>query len=826
MRALARIAWRDVVRHRGRSVLVIMLVLLPVAAMVAGIAILRTTQPSQEREDAAQFGRADLLAQGVSEEKLRPWLPAGATIEPIFSSDAQILVAGSRPTVTIRGVRLEGLGEGMLTLVDGRAPTGATEVAISAEVAGIAGVSIGGELALDDAPPVTVVGLVENGLNLSEHIVVVDPRAVPLGDPEFGTWLIGLPVGVDSEAVVAATFDPDGGDPRIDFSLQSRVSGRLVNLGGDTSSTMILVLGALALVEAALVASAAFAVSIRRRQRELGLLAASGATPWQLAGTVLAEASILGLLASVAGVVAGLALSFGLSPFLDALTQRRNPSIILDAAGLVGPAVIGFAAAVIAALVPSRTVARLPVLLSLSGRRPSEVPARRTLRIGLLMVGLSFGLVLLGANLRIDAMSGMRELLVMVGAVLGTLGFGACAPWFLERLDRLARHLPLASRIAFRDTARARSRNGPIVTAVLASVAATITLGTFFGSRDAENADDYRPYLHPDQLVVRGAGAALVGPQLAGGPGGVGGAATTYLVAPEPEYFTIELPDAHDAAGGLIRWGDEHTFIPAAENVMVATPEILEMANAESAAADLAAGKVVVLWQESMTTDSVDVVFSNIDGDGDATRRVQLPATVIATGVSSGVLPGALVSKAVAEELGLEQIDAQAFVVRLDHPVTQVDVDTAAAAAARALDTYVDASLGPQRPDASFRLLLIGLALLFAVSVTGVAIALGEAESRPEQRTLLALGAEPRLRRRIVAARAAVLALLAGVLAVPAGLLPAWGLLASLRQPFAVPTLEIVGAIAALPLVAVLGAWLLSRPIPEWSAFRSVRPGE
>ena len=802
----------------------VMLVLLPVAAMVAGIAILRTTQPSQAREDAAQFGRADLMAQGVSEEKLRPWLPAGSTIEPLFSSDAQVLVAGSRPTVTIRGVALDGLGEGMLTLVDGRTPAGANEVAISAEVAEIAGVSIGGQLAIDDATPVTVVGLVENGLNLTDRIIVVDPRAVPLGDPEFGTWLIRLPAGVDPESVVAPTYDPNSGIQAI--SIQSREGGRLRNIGGDASSTMILVIGTLALVEAALVASAAFAVSIRRRQRELGLLAASGATPRQLAGTVLAEAMILGLLAAVAGILVGLALSFGLSPFLDTLTQRRNPSIIVDLGGLAGPAVIGFAAAVIAALVPSRTVARVPVLVSLSGRRPPEHPARRTLRVGLAVVAVSVALTLLGANLRIDSATGIREVLVMAGAVLGTLGFGACAPWLLERLDGLARRLPLASRIAFRDTARARSRNSPIVTAVLASVAATITLGTFFTSRDAENADEYRPYLHPDQLAVRGAGAALVGPQLAGGPGGVGGAATTYLVAPEPEYFTIELPDARDGAGVLVRWGDERQFIPTVENVMVATPEILAMANAEAAAADLAAGKVVVLSQDPMTTDSVDVLFSNIDNDGDAVRRVHLPATVIATGVSSGVLPGALVSEAVADELGLEQIDAQAFVVRLDHPVTQADVDAAAAVAGRALDTYVDASLGPQRPDASFRLLLVGLALLFAVSVTGIAIALGEAESRPEQRTLLALGADPRLRRRIAASRAAVLALLAGVLAVPAGLLPTWGVLVSLRQPFSVPTLEIVGAVVALPVVAVLGAWLLSRPIPEWSAFRNVRPGE
>jgi putative ABC transport system permease protein len=120
----------------------------------------------------------------------------------------------------------------------------------------------------------------------------------------------------------------------------------------------------------------------------------------------------------------------------------------------------------------------------------------------------------------------------------------------------------------------------------------------------------------------------------------------------------------------------------------------------------------------------------------------------------------------------------------------------------------------------------MGLVLLFAVSVTGIAIALGEAESRPEQRSLLAIGADPRLRRRIAAARAAVLALMAGILAVPAGLLPIWGVFASRGSPLAVPTIEIVGAVLALPVLAVASSWLLSRPIPDWSAFRGVGAGE
>ena len=71
-----------------------------------------------------------------------------------------------------------------------------------------------------------------------------------------------------------------------------------------------------------------------------------------------------------------------------------------------------------------------------------------------------------------------------------------------------------------------------------------------------------------------------------------------------------------------------------------------------------------------------------------------------------------------------------------------------------------------------------------------------------------------------------MLALLAGLLAVPAGLLPIWGIFVSRGSPLAVPALEIVGAVVALPLLAIVSSLLLSRPIPDWNAFRNVRPGE
>ena len=120
--------------------------------------------------------------------------------------------------------------------------------------------------------------------------------------------------------------------------------------------------------------------------------------------------------------------------------------------------------------------------------------------------------------------------------------------------------------------------------------------------------------------------------------------------------------------------------------------------------------------------------------------------------------------------------------------------------------------------------MMLAASLLAALTVTGIAVALGETEARPDQRTLLALGAPRGLRRRVTASRGLVIAVLAGLLAIPAGLLPAWGVLMRLGWPLVVPIPEVIGAVVILPLAAVAGGLLLGRPIPEWSARRDA-PG-
>jgi hypothetical protein len=266
---------------------------------------------------------------------------------------------------------------------------------------------------------------------------------------------------------------------------------------------------------------------------------------------------------------------------------------------------------------------------------------------------------------------------------------------------------------------------------------------------------------------------------------------------------------------------DDPNALLSTQNVTVGDAELVRALGGESALAAFEGGSVVLFSSQPSELSEATI---HIEAPGGAPSRAALVPAVVVQRVTTGSLPGAVVPASVAGRLAITAgANEQNYIIRLAHPATDEELATAAGIAAAYADTWITTARPPDLAGGAFRWVLIGLSLLFALSVTGIAVALGEAESRSDQRTLLTIGADPRVRRRITAARAGVIALLGGVLAVPAGLLPVWGLLASRGSPLVVPVPEVIGAVAVLPLLAIGAAWILGRPIPEWAAFRQER---
>src|SRR5204862_7266571 len=116
------------------------------------------------------------------------------------------------------------------------------------------------------------------------------------------------------------------------------------------------------------------------------------------------------------------------------------------------------------------------------------------------------------------------------------------------------------------------------------------------------------------------------------------------------------------------------------------------------------------------------------------------------------------------------------------------------------------------------RLLTLGT-MVIAILVLSVAVALVSAESRRDHAILVAVGAEPRIRRKVVGANALLLAALAGLLAIPAGFVPAAVIQLARAAPYpvVVPWEAWLAVGLATPLITGALAALCSRQ-PKSSA--------
>ena len=820
--AVVRIARRSLRRDPWRALLVVVLICLPVLGITTASMVLEAAVPTAQERATRTLGAADMLAQPLGSYG-RPvfagLLPRGSGLAPVWLSGDQLLAQGTRPHADLLFADLTGPAAGMLTLHDGRLPAAPDEVAVSEAVLERAGVTVGDTITLGSQGVMHVVGRVEDPRALARLVVLGDPSLAERPG-QWPSWLIRLPPGAHVEDVAGTIRDalqpdhPDQQQAMFDVTTRDEAGQ-----ASETFLTFVVLLGVLALVEAALVASAAFAVGIRRRQRELGLLGAAGATPRQLAASVLAEGLTAGIVAVVAGIVLGVAIARLIGTRLDGLTGQRAGPVDVDPVVLLAAGGIGLVAALIAAAVPAWSASRVPILVALSGRRPPSTPARRLLAFGGLLVLLALACSIVGPILARSGNGLVPVTILAVGAVAGVLGFGAASPWLLERLEGHAHRLSLAPRVALRDTARARTRNGPIVTAVMASVAAVIALASILASQEAQNMSWWRPDTARDSMIVRGAGSEAAGARVAQDLGAVGAGPDRWAIDPDGGGYAVVMPLLHpNVADDLV---DTHI------DIVVGDASLLTAYHGEAGRAALAAGDVVVLQaaMEPVTGEQGTVMRTDAEGGSRALGKVRttiVPLRDDWADADSWKGSLAIMTPQTAQSLGVRSDPGPVqYLIRLDHDVTQADMDRAASIAISVdAGAYVAGPLRPPDPMLPFRLLLLAASLVAALTVTGLAVALGEAEARADQRTLLALGADRRLRRRITAARAAVIAVIAGFLAIPAGLLPVWGVLVPRGMPLVVPLPEVVGALVILPLAAVAGGLLLGRPIPEWSARR------
>ena len=181
--------------------------------------------------------------------------------------------------------------------------------------------------------------------------------------------------------------------------------------------TALLVFGFIALFVGGFTILNTFSITVGQRTRELALLRIVGASRRQVFRSVLGEAVIVGLVASVIGLGLGVLAALGLEKLLSAFgVTLPSGSLVFQARTVVVCLIVGVGVTLVAAISPARRAVRIAPVAAVSEQQTeAEVPLRRRFTQGGVVTAI--GVVLLAVGLTKPAIQ-----LVGLGAVLDLRG--------------------------------------------------------------------------------------------------------------------------------------------------------------------------------------------------------------------------------------------------------------------------------------------------------------------------------------------------------------------------------------------------------------------
>ncbi|MEZ5382974.1 MAG: FtsX-like permease family protein [Microthrixaceae bacterium] len=356
--------------------------------------------------------------------------------------------------------------EAQWRLVDGTAPTGPDQVAVNADglsAASLTTASVGDSVSMflpTGRRQMTISGVVESRTPESSNPFQFT-TAVAVFDPAVSQSLFGSEGRVDSiVAVVAPESDaaaakeriadvlPDGVTVGDAADLTAQAVG-LINTIVDAIETGMLVFAGITLFVGTFLVANTFSIVVAQRTRELAVLRAVGAGRRQVFASVVGEAAVIGVIASLLGLIAGLLLAALAGWAID--TERSFG--VIASGRTVGVALgIGMGVTMVSAIFPALRATRVAPVAAMHDH---EVGPPRASWWGPLM-----GVVGVGGG---------------IGAIVVGLGNGVSTAWRIGLIGggAIAMFLALAGLSRFIAAPAVRMIGAPLGSGPVATLART-----------------------------------------------------------------------------------------------------------------------------------------------------------------------------------------------------------------------------------------------------------------------------------------------------------------------------------------------------------------
>jgi putative ABC transport system permease protein len=406
-----------------------------------------------------------------------------------------------------------------LNIVEGRWPSGDTEVAVDEGVADDENLKLGdriGVAAVGPAQQFRIVGIAKYGdlssIGGSTFAIFDLPTAQKLLDKEGRLDAI--------QAAAAEGTTPDELTQRIQAELGDDVTVRTgVEQANEQSSEIatfttiiryfLLSFAGIALFVGAFVIFNTLSITVAQRMREFATLRTLGASRRQVLRSVILEALVIGLSASVVGLFSGLALAVGLKALFKALNlELPETDTVFATRTIVVSLLVGTLVTLVAGLFPAIRATRVPPIAAV--REGATLPRGRFARFTPYIAGAITVLAILAlgyGTLADDIALGDRFALLGVGVLALFVGVAMLSSRLVRPLARVvgipARRIGgAAGKIAERNAQRNPGRTAATAAALMIGIALVTFISVLAEGLRVSNSDAIERQIQSDLIVT------------------------------------------------------------------------------------------------------------------------------------------------------------------------------------------------------------------------------------------------------------------------------------------------------------------------------------
>ncbi|MDX3457781.1 ABC transporter permease [Streptomyces sp. ME02-8801-2C] len=423
-----RTALRNVLAHKARLLMTVLAVMLGVAFVSGTLVFTNTLSNALQNSSAKGFDQVDVAVQpgyqedvgdkiGKTPELTQALLDRSAKVPgaasaigvvtgftAIADKDGKLVGGGFQS----QGGNYWGTKDARYPLKDGVAPKGAGQVALDARTAERAGYKVGDTVRLSVDGP--VLSPTVSGIFTTDDGNVTAGGSLALFDTATAQKLFGKQGTYDeidvkaaagtSQSALKAALDKALPRDTVETTTRAQLAGDQAEIIAASMSGLkqgLLVFAGIALFVGTFIIANTFTMLVAQRTKELALMRAVGASRRQVTRSVLIEAFVVGAVAAVTGLVAGIGIGAGLKALLGTLGATVPDGPLIVTPGTVGAALaVGILITMLAAWLPGRRAAKIPPVAAMSSVHATATTKSLVLRntLGALFSGAGVAVVL------------------------------------------------------------------------------------------------------------------------------------------------------------------------------------------------------------------------------------------------------------------------------------------------------------------------------------------------------------------------------------------------------------------------------------------------